>query len=158
MIVAGIDPGKTGAIAIVYPDGCGSVHRVPLMKQGGKEQPAWHQWAREWCMALDLATPDMVVMEQVGARPGQGVTSMFNFGRTLGFVQGLVAATTSVPLHHVTPTAWKSKLGLLKADKSASREMVRRLLPSFADQVLRVKDDGAAEAILLAYYGRRYLS
>lgn len=158
MIVAGIDPGKTGALAILYPDDTAEVFRVPVQKISGKERPAWSLWARSWAMALDLATPDMVVIEHVAARPGQGVTSMFNFGRTLGFVEGLVAATTSAALYQPTPTAWKGKMGLLKADKNASREMVRRILPGLTPEVARVKDDGVAEALLLALYGRRYLS
>jgi crossover junction endodeoxyribonuclease RuvC len=155
MIVAGIDPGKTGAMVILYPDGSCAVLRVPLMKKG-KEQPAWSEWAVSWGDSLKMFGPDMIVIEQVAARPGQGVTSMFNFGKTYGFAHAL-AAGAKCPIHFATPSQWKGKLGLLKADKSASREEVRRLLPSIASEVARVKDDGVAEAALLAYYGRKYL-
>lgn len=154
MIVAGIDPGKTGAMAILYPDDLVLVYRVPIVK-APKETPAWSEWARTWCAPLAFGI-DMVVIEQIGARPGQGVTSMFTFGRTLGFAHALAAAA-GAPVHFVTPTAWKGRLGLLKADKSASREKARTLLPRLAPDIARVKDDGVAEAALLAYYGRKYL-
>lgn len=157
MIIAGIDPGKTGALAILHPDGSAEFFDVPRIVLKGKNKPAWSQWAREWCMALDLAVPDMVVIEDIAARPGQGVTSMFTFGRTLGFVHGLVTATTSCPVHFVTPSVWKGKLGLLNSSKGASREKATALYPKSVGLLDRVKDDGRAEAILLAHYGRKFL-
>jgi crossover junction endodeoxyribonuclease RuvC len=157
MIVAGIDPGKTGALAILHPDGSAEFFDVPTVKLKGKIKPAWSLWARQWCMALDMALPDMVVIEDIAARPGQGVTSMFTFGRTLGFVHGLVQATTSCPVHFVTPSVWKAKLGLQNSDKGASREKCSNLYPSTAPHLGRVKDDGRAEAALLAHYGRKFL-
>jgi len=99
----------------------------------------------------------MIVIEDIAARPGQGVTSMFSFGRTLGFAHG-IAAAAEAPIHFVTPTVWKGKLGLLNSDKGASREKARTLFPASAHAFERVKDDGRAEAALLAYYGRKYLS
>lgn len=155
MIVAGIDPGKTGAMTILYPDNSGTVFRVPLMKKG-KTEPAWFEWWGQWRPYLSHEHPDMVVIEQVGARPTQGVTSMFSFGRSLGFVHA-IAVSADCPVYWVTPAVWKGKLGLLKADKNASREEVRRLMPRLAHEVARVKDDGVAESALLAYYGRKYL-
>lgn len=157
MTIAGIDPGKTGALAILHPDGSAEFFDVPRIVLKGKDKPAWSQWAREWCMALDLAVPDMVVIEDIAARPGQGVTSMFTFGRTLGFVHGLVTATTSCPVHFVTPSVWKAKLGLLNSGKGASREKCRTLYPSSAGSLTRVKDDGRAEAALIAHYGRKFI-
>lgn len=157
MTVAGIDPGKTGALAILHPDGSTEFFDVPRIVLKGKDKPAWSQWAREWCMALDLAMPDMVVIEDIAARPGQGVTSMFTFGRTLGFVHGLVTATTSCPVHFVTPSVWKAKLGLLNSGKGASREKCRTLYPASAASLTRVKDDGRAEAALIAHYGRKFI-
>lgn len=154
--VAGIDPGKTGALCILFPDDSVSVHRVPLQKLKGKEQPAWTEWEDQWASALDITLPDLLVIEDVAARPGQGVTSMFNFGKTLGFVHA-IAVRQRKPLFMVTPTMWKSKMGLLKSDKNASRELARRLLPALAGDLARVKDDGVAEAALMALYGRRYL-
>ena len=84
MIVAGIDPGKTGALVILYPDDSATACRVPFVKLRGKERPAWTDWHAQWSSALEFAAPDLIVIEDVSARPGQGVTSMFNFGDTLG--------------------------------------------------------------------------
>jgi len=157
VIVAGIDPGKTGALAILHEDGSATFLDVPRIKLKGKDKPAWGEWSRTWCMALDLAIPDMVVIEDIAARPGQGVTSMFTFGRTLGYAHGLVAATTSCPIHFVTPAVWKGKLGLLNSSKGASREKCSNLYPTTAADLTRVKDDGRAEAALIAHYGRKFL-
>lgn len=154
MIVAGIDPGKTGAMVILTTDATGYVLRVPTVKLP-KDTPAWGEWWRSWSTALYLGI-DAVVIESVGARPTQGVTSMFNFGQTLGFAKAL-AYSADAPIHYVTPAVWKGKFGLLKADKSASREKARTLLPLLEPEFRRVKDDGVAEAALLALYGRKYL-
>lgn len=157
LVIAGIDPGKTGALAILYPGGSAEFFDVPRVKLKGKDKPAWTDWALQWRVALDLAAPDMVVVEDVAARPGQGVTSMFTFGRALGYAHGLVAAVTSCPVHFVTPSVWKAKLGLLNSGKGASRERCRTLYPATAGDLARVKDDGRAEAALIAHYGRKYL-
>jgi crossover junction endodeoxyribonuclease RuvC len=155
MIVAGIDPGKGGCLVVTTGTGVATAYRVPVVKLP-KETPAWSEWARTWSTAL--AFVDLIVIEQVGAMPTQGVVSMFNFGRVLGFVHALAAASENhAPVHFVTPAVWKNKFGLLKADKSASREKARTLLPLLEPELRRVKDDGVAEAALLAYYGRKYL-
>jgi crossover junction endodeoxyribonuclease RuvC len=156
VIIAGLDPGKTGALVVVYPDNSIMVLRVPLQKLRGKERPAWAGWAVSWMQELAFAAPDMFVIEDVHARPGQGVTSMFNFGLSYGFARGLIAAQQR-PMHFVTPSVWKSKMGLLNSNKDASREEARRLLPQLAGDLTRVKDDGVAEAALLALYGRKHL-
>lgn len=153
-MIAGIDPGKTGALVLLRADNSGLVVRVPTVKLP-KDTPAWSEWARSWTAALAFGI-DAVVIEQVGARPTQGVTSMFNFGQTLGFAKAL-AYSAGAPIHYVTPSVWKGKFGLLKADKSASREKARTLLPLLEPELRRVKDDGVAEAALLALYGRRFL-
>ncbi|MBA4164337.1 MAG: hypothetical protein C0510_06855 [Erythrobacter sp.] len=157
MTIAGIDPGKSGALAISHADGSAQFFDVPIIKLRGKDQPAWSEWSNEWAAALKWASPDMVVIEHVAARPGQGVTSMFTFGRSLGFVHALVVSTLDCPVHFVTPSVWKAKLGLLNSGKGASREICRTLYPATAASVARVKDDGRAEALLLAHYGRKFL-
>lgn len=154
MIVAGIDPGKSGAMVILTGDNAGAAWRVPTVKTP-KEVPAWADWWRTWSAPLAFGI-DLIVIEQVGARPTQGVTSMFNFGQSLGFVKAL-AMSADAPVHYVTPSVWKGKFGLLNTDKSASREKARTLMPALEAEFRRVKDDGVAEAALLAYYGRKYL-
>ena len=153
VIVAGIDPGKGGALAVLDTAGDGLVRRVPLVKLP-KPTPAYSEWQSSWSAAL--AWVDLIVLEQVGARPTQGTVSMFNFGRVLGFAH-CVAVASGARIEWVTPATWKGKLGLLKADKNASREKARQLYPKLAGEFARVKDDGAAEAALLAFYGHRYL-
>lgn len=156
MIVAGIDPGKTGAMAIIYPDMTIQFFDVPRIKLRGKDKPAWRQWQAEWSSALDFAGVDRIVIEEVAARPGQGVTSMFTFGRTLGFAH-CIAVASGASVEPVTPAVWKGKLGLLNSSKGASRELCSNLYPSCAGAITRVKDDGRAEAALLAHYGKKYL-
>lgn len=153
MIVAGIDPGKTGAMVILYPDNTPIVLTVPL---AGKD-PAWSQWALEWAGALMFHAPDIFVLEDVHAMPKQGVSSTFKFGESLGFVHGLVRASVPLaPVHWVSPSVWKRKAGLLNTEKGASREEARRLIPKLAPFVARVKDDGVAEAALLGLHGRKH--
>lgn len=152
MTIAGIDPGKTGALAILHDDSFIEFFDVPSIKVKGKEEPAWSQWAFEWRTALNLSGVEMIVIEQVSAMPGQGVTSMFNFGGVFRFVHALACGVA--PIEFVRPATWKAKLGLLNSGKSASREKCRTLFPSSVPYLTRVKDDGRAEAALLAYYGR----
>lgn len=157
MTIAGIDPGKSGALALLHADGSAQFFDVPTVKLRGKDRPAWTEWANDWAAALKWAMPDKVVIEDVSARPGQGVTSMFTFGRSLGFAHGLVTSVCDCPVYFVTPSVWKAKLGLLNSGKGASREICRTLYPSTTASVARVKDDGRAEACLLAHYGRKFL-
>lgn len=157
MIIAGIDPGKTGALSITYADDLrASIFDVPMVEVKGKPKPAWSNWRQSWFDALDLHAPDLIVIEDISARPGQGVTSMFTFGRTLGFAHA-IAAGCGARIEFVTPSVWKGKLGLLNSSKGASREKASVLFPRAAHQFKRVKDDGRAEATLLAHYGRRFL-
>ena len=161
-VVAGIDPGKTGALAIVFPDGSVQCLDVPRIKLKGKDKPAWSQWEQEWGDTLGLVGVDMVVIEDVsgGNQQGRqtGVTSAFNFGGTLRFAHALALSARPRPaVHFVTPSVWKGKLGLLNSDKGASREKCRNLYPRAVPLLTRVKDDGRAEAVLLAHYGRKYL-
>ncbi len=146
-VVAGIDPGKSGALAILYP---GSVvfADVPRIKLRGKDKPAWSEWHSDWS----------IVIEDVSARPGQGVTSMFTFGRALGFAHSIAVGIRPRPrIEFVTPAVWKGKLGLLNSGKGASREKCRTLYPSTTPHLMREKDDGRAEAALIAHYGRTFL-
>ena len=154
--IAGIDPGKTGAMAILYPDSSVTAYRVPLIKLRGKPKPAWTAWFDLWATTLQTIQPDLIVLESVAARPGQGVTSMFGFGETLGFARA-IACSANCHIETVTPSVWKAKLGLLNSDKNASRELARQFMPSLAPELTRVKDDGVAEAALLAHYGRQHI-
>jgi crossover junction endodeoxyribonuclease RuvC len=155
---AGIDPGKTGALAILHPDNSVEFFDVPRVTLRGKDVPAYADWQMIWGTALGLGAVDKAVIEDVAARPGQGVSSMFKFGRTLGFAHAIVLGIRPRPaIEFATPAQWKSKLGLLNSSKGASREKAVNLFPSAESRLTRVKDDGRAEALLLAYYGRKFL-
>lgn len=161
MIVAGIDPGKTGALAISYPDGHHEFLDVPHNEVRGKGVPAWGSWHTEWSNALEFACVDLVMIELVTAGQNgvkQGVQSMFNFGGTLRFAHAIALGVRPRPrVEFVTPAVWKGKLGLLNSSKGASRERCRTIYPTTAPKLLRVKDDGRAEAALIAHYGRKFL-
>ena len=156
LTIAGIDPGKSGALSIVYPDGAVQCFDVPTDKIKGKDRALYTAWAISWASALEFAAPDLIVIEHVASMPKQGVASTFNFGRSLGFVHA-IACASKARVEFVTPSVWKGKLGLLNSGKDASREKFRSLWPKYADLVARVKDDGRAEAALMAYYGRKFL-
>lgn len=156
MIVAGIDPGKSGALAILYGDNSVEFFDVPRVTLKGKDVPAYAEWSTTWATALALAAVDKVVIEDVASRPGQGVSSMFKFGRTLGFAHAIVLGIRPRPaVQFTTPAQWKAKLGLLNSSKGASREKAVSLFPSAESRLTRVKDDGRAEALLLAHLGRQ---
>lgn len=159
MIFAGIDPGKTGALAILYGDNSVEFFDVPRVKLRDKDVPAYAEWQTDWSIALGLASVDNALIEDVAARPGQGVSSMFKFGRTLGFAHAIVLGVRPRPaIKFTTPSQWKAKLGLLNSSKSASREKAIGLYPSVESRLTRVKDDGRAEALLIAHYGRLCLN
>jgi crossover junction endodeoxyribonuclease RuvC len=147
MTVFGIDPGASGAIAVVsgrqlidvldmpHHDG---VVSAPLLADFVLEH--YDGQAEAW-------------LEAVHAMPKQGVSSSFKFGDAFGTVKGVMGALR-IPLHLITPAKWKRAAGL-SADKSASRRRACELWPDHSDLFARVKDDGRAEAALLAELGRQ---
>lgn len=144
MFYIGIDPGKSGAIAII--DGSTGVILTSVFGEiayrGMLEQ-------------VDPAH-SVCCLEHVGARPGQGVTSMFNFGENFGFIRGLLLAF-GIPYQTVTPSKWKREFSVTK-DKGSSITACQRLFPRvslLANERCRVPHDGIAEALLLAEYARR---
>ena len=146
----GIDPGNTGAIALLSGSKLVSLSDMPLMANGKKQQ----------INAAELASivEDMkliggevtAVVERVGAMPGQGVSSMFNFGMGYGVIQGVLAAT-GTPYILVTPQAWKKEAGLISKDKDMARTLAQQLFPDAP--LARKKDIGRADAILIAHFG-----
>ena len=94
----------------------------------------------------------MAYVETVHAMPGQGVTSMFSFGKAAGTIEGVLAGL-EIPVTFVTPQAWKKPLGLLKKDKDVSRTLAIQLFPALSEQLKRKKDGGRADALLIARHG-----
>lgn len=149
MIVYGIDPGFGGAVAELHESGALYVHDMPTVPGSkGKQELAM----RPLFDLLDSHTGAIVWLEKVGARPGQGVSSMFRFGQQLGALE-MAAAAHSHQLRYVTPASWKKHFGL-SADKGAARSVAMQRFPAQASLFARVKDDGRAEAALIALYGR----
>lgn len=145
----GIDPGISGAVAFYFTEAPSrvAVDDVPVV--GGEIN------APELARLIRIHRPSLAVIERVSAMPGQGVVSMFNFGRSYGDVRGVVGAM-DVPLHFVTPGKWKKHFGL-SSDKEQSRLRAVRLFPACAESFKLKKHDGRAEAALIALYGAEVL-
>ena len=92
-----------------------------------------------------------VIIEQVSAMPGQGVTSMFNFGQSFGILKGICSAM-QLPMYFVRPAKWKKYYGLIKSEKDASRTKAIEMFPYFSPQLSKKKDSNKADAILIASF------
>jgi len=160
--ILGVDPGLFGAFALVEREGdvpVVAVYDMPLDRvttaTGKRRSQIDLTAATGW---IDLHADDiaLAVVEEPGAMPGQGVASTFRFGFACGAAQALVAAHF-LPYRLVAPAAWKRAMRLVATGKDGARQMATRLLPRQAHLWPRVKDDGRAEAVLLALYGRQLL-
>lgn len=150
-IYIGIDPGKSGAMAVIITDENNQPFTVKTV--------AFDE--TEYCKMLAECVSSRVIccIEKVGAMPGQGVVSMFNFGRNLGYSEGLLQAN-KISYQLVPPQTWKKEFSLIGKDKQASIEVCRRLFPHanlLATSRSRKPHDGIAEALLMAEYARRKL-
>jgi len=92
-----------------------------------------------------------VIVEQVSAMPGQGVTSMFNFGQSFGVIKGICSAM-ELPIFYVRPAKWKKHFNLINSEKDASRTKVIEMFPRISNKLSRKKDNNKADAILIAQY------
>ena len=153
MIIVGIDPGINGAISIVENKKILDVHDTPTMIEGkkNKRQINAAQVTHIIKEILGEKKEVVVVVEHVNAMPGQGVTSMFNFGQSFGVIKGICAAL-SLPIHFVRPTKWKKHFNLIKTNKEASRTKVIEIYPEISNKLSRKKDSNKADAILIARY------
>lgn len=155
-IILGIDPGISGAIA-VYDISTKSLRDLFDMPTEFKDKPGGKRLVDGVILALKL---DQwrgeilgAVIEDVGARPGQGVTSMFSFGYSTGIVTGVLQGM-GMTIHKSAPSVWKLLMGV-NATKSYSRIRAKALFPDHEKLFDRAKDDGRAEAALLAKFGER---
>jgi len=152
MSVWGIDPGLNGAIALFdMTEGHLEVFDMPVMEINKKRQ------VNPQLLANILEQHESpVFIEQVGARPGQGVSSMFSFGKSFGICLG-VAAGLKLPTTTVSPVVWQRKLKVEKG-KDANRLRAVQTFPNFSDLFARKKDDGRADAALIAHWGAVFFS
>ena len=153
MRIIGIDPGLSGGIAILDDNKVKDLFDMPVMSDGKKNK---RQLNSAFLVKLikdnikDLENTIMVV-EQVNAMPGQGVTSMFNFGQTFGAIKGICAAL-GLPIFFVRPAKWKKHFELINSSKDASRTKAIEMYPSISEQLSKKKDVNKSDAILIARY------
>ena len=153
MIIFGIDPGLGGAISVLENKKVIEVFDMPTMIDGkkNKRQVNGAQVTNIIKEKLNIDKEIIVVVEHVNAMPGQGVTSMFNFGQSFGVIKGISAAL-GISIYFVRPSKWKKHFDLLKTNKDASRTKAVQIYPYISDKISKKKDSNKADAILIARY------
>ena len=153
MKIIGIDPGLSGAIAILENNKIKELFEMPVMPEGKKNKRQLNsaQLVKLLKDNFDKKEEISVVVEQVNAMPGQGVTSMFNFGQTFGAIKGVCAAL-GLPIFFVRPAKWKKHFELINSSKDASRTKVIEMYPSISDKLSKKKDVNKSDAVLIARY------
>ena len=149
--VIGIDPGASGAIALVVQGVLISVHDMPTVTVERNKSQKRQVCPAGLSLLMQQLDPHKAICEKVSAMPGQGVSSMFSFGRSVGIIEGVLAAK-QIPVTFTTPQSWQKQSGASKG-KDGSRQRVMELFPSQAHLFARVKDDGRADAVLIALAG-----
>ena len=153
MIIFGVDPGVSGAISVLENKKVIEVFDMPTMIDGkkNKKQVNGSQVTNIIKEKLNSNSEIIAVVEHVNAMPGQGVTSMFNFGQSFGVIKGICSAL-SIPIYFVRPTKWKKYFNLIKTNKDASRTKAIQIYPEISSYLSRKKDSNKADAILIARY------
>ena len=155
MLIIGIDPGITGAICFFEDGQVKDIIEMPNMAEGkkNKRQVNGTQIYNEILSRIrNIPNKNIfVVIEQVSAMPGQGVTSMFNFGQSFGVIKGLCSAM-QLSMHFVRPMRWKKYFNLIKSEKDASRTKVIEIFPYISSKLSKKKDSNKADAILIASF------
>ncbi len=155
MLVIGIDPGISGSICFFQDGKIIDAVEMPTMTEGkkNKKQVNGSQIFNEISERIKkIDKKDIkVIIEQVSAMPGQGVTSMFNFGQSYGILKGICSAM-QLPMYFVRPTKWKKYFNLINSEKDASRTRAIEIFPYFSPKLSRKKDSNKADAILIASF------
>ena len=154
MFIIGIDPGISGSICFFEDGKIIEVIEMPVMTEGkkNKKQVNGAQIYNEFLKRINNKNDDIrVVIEQVSAMPGQGVTSMFNFGQSYGILKGICSAM-QLPMFFVRPAKWKKYFNLINSQKDASRTRAIEIFPYFSTQLSKKKDSNKADAILIASF------
>mgnify|MGYP001455312922 CR=1 FL=1 len=155
MLIIGIDPGITGAICFLENGKIIDVIDMPTMASGNKnkKQINGSQIFNEITIRIQnyKSKKVNVVVEQVSAMPGQGVTSMFNFGQSFGILKGICSGM-QLSMYFVRPTRWKKYFNLINSEKDASRTKAIEIFPYFSSHLSKKKDSNKADAILIASY------
>ena len=155
MLIIGIDPGISGSICFFKKGKILDVIEMPTMTDGkkNKKQVNGSQIYNEISKRVEnINKQDIrVIIEQVSAMPGQGVTSMFNFGQSFGILKGICSAM-QLPMFFVRPAKWKKYFNLINSEKDASRTKAIEIFPYFSSQLSKKKDSNKADAILIASF------
>ena len=153
MKIIGIDPGLSGAIAILKDNKVIDIFDMPVMSEGKKNKKQLNsaQLVNIINENTEKNEETFVVVEQVNAMPGQGVTSMFNFGQSFGILKGICSAM-QLPMFFVRPAKWKKYFNLINSQKDASRTKAIEIFPYFSAQLSKKKDSNKADAILIANF------
>ena len=155
MLIIGIDPGISGSLCFFEDGKIIDVIEMPVMAEGkkNKRQVNGSQIYNEiYKRTKDIEKKNIkVIIEQVSAMPGQGVTSMFNFGQSFGVLKGICSAM-QLPLYFVRPAKWKKYFNLINSEKDASRTKAIEVFPYISQQLSKKKDANKADAILLASF------
>ena len=155
MIIIGIDPGITGSLCFFEDGKILDVIEMPNMPEGKKNKRQVNGAQIFYEISNKIKNKDKkdikVVIEQVSAMPGQGVTSMFNFGQSFGVLKGICSAM-QLPVYFVRPTKWKKYFNLINSEKDASRTKAIEVFPYFSSHLSKKKDSNKADAILIASF------
>ena len=155
MLIIGIDPGISGSICFFEDGKILDVIEMPTMAEGkkNKKQVNGSQIYNEILKRTTKIKNNeiRIVIEQVSAMPGQGVTSMFNFGQSFGILKGICSAM-QLPMYFVRPAKWKKYFNLINSEKDASRTKAIEIFPYFSGHLSRKKDSNKADAILIASF------
>jgi len=155
MLIIGIDPGISGAICFFENGQIKEIIDMPVMADGkkNKRQVNGPQVYNEISSRINkFSKKDItVVIEQVSAMPGQGVTSMFNFGQSFGVLKGICSAM-QLPMYFVRPAKWKKYFNLINSEKDASRTKAIQIFPYVSEKLSKKKDGNKADAILIASF------
>ena len=155
MLIIGIDPGISGSICFLHNGRIIDVIEMPTMTDGkkNKKQVNGSQIYNEIAKRIEQTDKKdiKVIIEQVSAMPGQGVTSMFNFGQSYGILKGMCSAM-QLPMYFVRPAKWKKYFNLINSEKDASRTKAIEIFPYFSSNLAKKKDSNKADAILIASF------
>ncbi len=153
MRIIGIDPGLSGAIAILEHKKVLNIFDMPVMSEGKKNKKQLNSALLVSLLRENIVKDQeaVVVVEQVNAMPGQGVTSMFNFGQTFGAIKGICAAL-ELPIFFVRPSKWKKHFELINSSKDSSRTKAIEMYPKLSNQLTKKKDVNKSDAILIARF------
>ncbi len=155
MLIIGIDPGISGSICFFQDGKILDVIEMPTMTEGKKNKKQvngsqiYNEISKKIKARIDQDV--RIVIEQVSAMPGQGVTSMFNFGQSFGILKGISSAM-QIPMYFVRPAKWKKYFNLINSEKDASRTRAIEIFPYFSSQLSKKKDSNKADAILIASF------